>query len=57
VPGFNWTRVPQARVVETFNSVVSAAFSVESPQASFPQSPFAVPAGVDVATRATAGDC
>jgi hypothetical protein len=55
VPGFNWTRVPQARVVETFNSVVSAAFSVESLQASFPQSPFAVPACVNVGNPGDGG--
>lgn len=32
VVGFNWTRNPQIRVVKTFNPMVSAALSVESPQ-------------------------
>lgn len=33
VPGFNWTRNPQVRLVKEFNSVVSAGISFESPQA------------------------
>jgi hypothetical protein len=48
VPGFNWTRNPQARVVEKFSDAVSAGLSIESPQAVFPPSPFAAPAGVNV---------
>lgn len=48
VPGFNWTRSPQARFVEKFSDVMSAGLSFESPQAVFPPSPFAAPAGVNV---------
>jgi hypothetical protein len=48
VPGFNWTRNPQARIVEKFSDAVSAGVSFESPQAVFPPSPFAAPAGVNV---------
>src|SRR5579872_3373395 len=33
VPGFNWTRNPQARFVENFNDVLWVGLSVESPQA------------------------
>jgi hypothetical protein len=47
-PGFDWIRVPQARVVEKFSNQVSAGISFESPQAIFPPSPFAAPAGVNV---------
>jgi hypothetical protein len=32
VPGFNWTRTPQARFVEDFGNGVWAGLSVESPQ-------------------------
>lgn len=32
VVGFNWTRNPQIRIVETFNPKVSAGISIESPQ-------------------------
>jgi hypothetical protein len=35
VPGFNWTRNAQIRMVEKFNSEVSAGLSLESPQALF----------------------
>jgi hypothetical protein len=35
VPGFNWTRNPQVRFVEKFSPMVSAGFSIESPQALF----------------------
>ncbi len=35
VPGFNWTRNPQIRLVEKFNSAVSVGLSLESPQALF----------------------
>lgn len=48
VPGFDWLRQPQARFVEKFSDAVSAGLSFESPQASFPPSPFAAPAGVNV---------
>jgi uncharacterized protein YukE len=48
VPGFDWIRTPQARVVEKFSDAVSAGISFESPQAVFPPSPFAAPAGVNV---------
>jgi flagellar motor protein MotB len=48
VPGFNWTRNPQARIVKKFSDMVSAGLSVESPQAVFPPSPFATPTGVNV---------
>jgi hypothetical protein len=48
VPGFNWTRSPQARFVEKFSDVVSAGLSFESPQAVFPPAPFAAPTGVNV---------
>ena len=48
VPGFNWTRSPQARFVEKFSDVMSAGLSFESPQPVFPPSPFAAPAGVNV---------
>lgn len=48
VPGFNWTRNPQARFVEKFSGAVSAGLSFESPQAVFPPAPFAAPAGVSV---------
>ncbi len=33
VVGFNWTRDPQIRIVKTFNPMVSAGISIESPQA------------------------
>jgi len=33
VPGFNWTRNPQVRLVKEFNPIVSAGISFESPQA------------------------
>jgi hypothetical protein len=35
VPGFNWTRNAQIRLVEKFNDAVSAGISLESPQALF----------------------
>jgi hypothetical protein len=48
VPGFNWTRSPQARFVEKFSDAVSAGVSFETPQALFPLAPFAAPTGVNV---------
>lgn len=33
VPGFNWTRNPQVRVVQKFSDLISAGLSAESPQA------------------------
>lgn len=33
VVGFNWTRNPQVRIVKTFNPMLSAGISIESPQA------------------------
>jgi hypothetical protein len=33
VPGFDWIRVPQIRVVEKFNDALSAGFSFENPAA------------------------
>jgi len=35
VPGFTWTRNPQLRFIEKFNSAVSVGLSLESPQALF----------------------
>lgn len=44
VVGFNWTRNPQIRIVKTFNPMVSAGVSIESPQAVIAgQSPSDVP--------------
>jgi hypothetical protein len=48
VPGFNWTRSPQVRFVDKFSDALSAGLSFESPQAVFPPSPFAAPAGVNI---------
>src|SRR5258708_714826 len=48
VAGVEWLRQPQARFVEKFSDTVSAGISFEQPQAFFPPSPFAVPAGVNV---------
>ncbi|MBS0581046.1 MAG: hypothetical protein JSR36_17450 [Proteobacteria bacterium] len=45
VPGFNWTRDPQIRLVERFNDVVSAGLSFESPQALIFNGPNPLPPG------------
>ena len=53
VPGFNWTRNPQVRVVKDIAPGLWAGLSVEAPQSVLPASPFAAPANVDVSN---AGD-
>ncbi|WP_128565423.1 hypothetical protein [Methylobacterium crusticola] len=48
VPGFNWTRNPQVRVVKDVAPGLWAAVALESPQSVLPPSPFAAPNGVSV---------
>ena len=48
VPGFNWTRNPQIRVVKDLTPGVWAGLSLESPQSVLPGSPFTAPNGVTV---------
>jgi hypothetical protein len=48
VPGFNWTRNPQIRVVKDIAPGLWAGLSVESPQSVLPPSPFAAPGTVNV---------
>jgi hypothetical protein len=48
VPGFNWTRNPQIRVVKDVMPGLWAGVSVESPQSVLPPSPFAAPGTVNV---------
>ncbi|MCJ2011489.1 hypothetical protein [Methylobacterium sp. J-076] len=48
VPGFNWTRNPQIRVVKDLAPGLWAGLSVESPQSVLPPSPFAAPSTVNV---------
>ncbi len=45
VPGFNWTRNPQIRLVERFNDAVSLGLSLESPQALVFNGPNPLPPG------------
>lgn len=53
VPGFNWTRNPQLRVVKDIAPGLWAGLSLESPQSVLPPSPFAAPGLVNVSN---AGD-
>ena len=53
VPGFNWTRNPQLRVVKDIAPGLWAGLSLESPQSVLPPSPFAAPGIVNVSN---AGD-
>lgn len=48
VPGFNWTRNPQVRVVKDIAPGLWAGLSAESPQSVLPPSPFAAPSLVNV---------
>ncbi|MBU69644.1 MAG: hypothetical protein CL858_30175 [Cupriavidus sp.] len=48
VPGFNWTRNPQVRVVKDIAPGLWAGLSAESPQSVLPPSPFAAPGFVNV---------
>ena len=53
VPGFNWTRNPQLRVVKDVAPGLWVGLSAESPQSVLPPSPFAAPGIVNVSN---AGD-
>jgi hypothetical protein len=53
VPGFNWTRNPQLRVVRDVAPGLWVGLSAESPQSVLPPSPFAAPATVNLSN---AGD-
>ncbi|MCJ2054235.1 hypothetical protein [Methylobacterium sp. J-070] len=48
VPGFNWTRNPQVRVVKDVAPGLWVGLSAESPQSVLPPSPFAAPGLVNV---------
>lgn len=48
VPGFNWTRNPQVRVVKDLAPGLWAGLSAESPQSVLPPSPFAAPGLVNL---------
>lgn len=53
VPGFNWTRNPQLRVVKDVAPGLWVGLSAESPQSVLPPSPFAAPSNVNLSN---AGD-
>ncbi|MDP4006626.1 hypothetical protein [Methylobacterium sp. NEAU K] len=48
VPGFNWSRNPQIRIVKDVAPGLWAGLSLESPQSVLPPSPFAAPANVNL---------
>ncbi|MBY0141637.1 hypothetical protein H0176_15285 [Methylorubrum populi] len=54
VPGFNWTRNPQVRVVKDIAPGLWAGLSAESPQSVLPPSPFAAPSLVNVSNTGDA---
>jgi hypothetical protein len=53
VPGFNWTRNPQLRVVKDVAPGLWVGLSAESPQSVLPPSPFAAPGNINLSN---AGD-
>lgn len=48
VPGFNWARLPQVRVVADLAPGIWAAAALEAPQTLVPGSPFVIPAGINL---------
>lgn len=54
VPGFNWTRNPQLRVVKDVAPGLWVGLSAESPQSVLPPSPFAAPGIVNVSNTGDA---
>jgi len=55
VPGFNWTRNPQVRFTERFSDQLSAALSLESPQAIIFVGPNPLPPGTVVSLPGGSG--